>query len=212
MTVRNPRQREHRRRFVERTTVANIESALNSPAGLAAIARKRGQDPATAYEQLKSIVDNKELTLSVGTNWQLKMEILTMDRELQHLAARKWTIGIVEDKSDATFITSDHPVTLVPSNGKPPPSDTPLVFDMKETMLVFPVTKKIVALGTFEGMDSVVKLGTAQVAFLNGLVTMACDRQIYASSNAVPISFSLEGPIHKGSEVLADLTERARDE
>ncbi len=188
-TVRNPRWREIARDAIERLSRAIMDLALATPERWESQVRAMREDgvikgePKATYEQMKKFHEEGNYTVEVATGAHLLREFGVHEPILETMAARRWVLCIAGQESGG-FITSDHPVCLMHADGTLPTPKRPVGHGMRDTMVVFPLSSELLAIGTFEGAKGVADLDSAKVAQLNGIVGGFGERQIYARDDS----------------------------
>lgn len=197
--VRNPRFRETMRSFIDQVMRTAVSMVLATPERWEVQVRKMKaagamkDGPAVSYEQLKDFHDRGEYDISVSTASHIGRELDAQDTVLQANGQREWTLCIADPKSGG-FITCDHPVCLIHSDGRPPGRMRPAGFGTLKTTVIFSLSPELLVLGTFEGAGGVARMTPLQVAFMNTYICGFAERQIYARDS----SFEL---IHGDSKV-----------
>jgi hypothetical protein len=182
--VRHPLQRENVRGFIERTSKMVMEIALSTPERWNAQmrqAQKSGAVPAdhgVTYEQMLDFVKRDQYTVDVPNARHIALEFHVFDSVLRTLVDRKWTLCIAQPGA-GHFMSSDHPVILVHSDGVSASLQRPLGHGLTGTNLFFPINRELFAVGTFEGPAGERRVGSKGIASLNGIVLAHADRQLY---------------------------------
>lgn len=152
------------------------------------------------YEQAKKFVDDDEYDVSTNREYHIGMEFEVFDEILPIYFQRKWMLCRAADNTGG-FITSDQPVCLAwskPGIGGPlhPPG-----LGHKSTMLLFPLTRQLCLMGTFDGEAKAVDLNFRGVARINARIIRHAHRQVYAAHDKF-LFFSENNPLpHFGHEL-----------
>jgi hypothetical protein len=203
--VRNPRLRESMRRFREQTGRIIADLVLATPERWESQKRRAIEagyiDPRTSvtYEELKDFHRRGAYTIEVPTTSHIRAEFHVFEPVLRTMVRRKWTL-LVAAPGSGGFLTSDHPICLMNSHGAATLSNSP-GFGLTETTVLFPVTRDLVAIGTFEEGDKVLGVTPEQVALINGTVLHFADRQVYAASNKISVKLGLTEPTLRGEDI-----------
>jgi hypothetical protein len=142
-------------------------------------ANPKGND--IPYEQMREFVLGGEFDIELDQTHQIGLELGLIEPLLETLVKRKWTLRIAEDGA-GDFVTSDHPVVLMPVGWNP--GIYGVGFGLANTVVIFPLNRRMLLTGTFEGKDRVLSVGPVDVATHNRYVIMAAQRQVYAYNDA----------------------------
>lgn len=204
--VRNPRMRENMRGFQDALARRMLDLVLARPERWESQTRKAAEagyidpDHKVSYEQAKEFHERGEYTIEVANAAHIRTEFHVFDPVLRTMVDRKWTLFVASVGSGG-FLTCDHPVCLMNSNGEPPSLMHPLGYGMTETTVLFPITRDLAAAGTFERGDKVVELKPDQVAEINASVLHYAERQVYAADNHVGFKMGPSEPIVRGADI-----------
>jgi hypothetical protein len=135
-----------------------------------------------SYEDMREFHKKKEHTLEIPIHRFVISEIEIFDKILPLFFARKWTF-IMSNKEVGEFISSDHPVSLFSIK---PNSHNSVGYGTKDTEVVFPLSRYIAMLGSFN--DSCPQF-------------MHADKKIVAIINSRTLSFAKD-QIYSGNEDL----------
>ena len=181
MAIRVPHVRNTLDDFTDRLMKSVMWYWFNDPrakAGLAANFRERGEELTDeVYQGMKELYDSGTLTVTMDQNTTLGMTFDMAKTLLPLLAERKWALHIAADDAP-DFVTSDLPVILSWTDGAAGPD--PPAFGTMNTMLTFPLTRRVMAVSNFEGLAGIDALPTKFVAALNAM-TLTYGQQIYSS-------------------------------
>jgi len=213
LAIRNPHFREVMRRFVDDVTSRIMDLTLATKErweGQVAQMEKDGVDiSGVSYEDMKRFVEEKKYHLTVATDFHIHQELKGLDAILPHLFNRTWLL-VEATVEGGPFITSDHPVSL---RWKHPEEVPPFYrnspgFGMRDTQVIFPLSKNLVLIGEFEneedGSDiTAVTASPELVASINRMLIAGSRGQIYAPS----FNFKFDGRdgIASGNMLLAYL-------
>ncbi len=204
--VRHPIQREQFRKVMQHTarvigsmTVATRERYANQVRRATEAGFLR-PGVAVPYEKMRDFVERNEYTVSVPTGRHLLMELKMHQVVLESLVDRRWLLVRAADGT-GDFVTSDCPVALTNSDGAPPSHHRPLGHKTRGTSLLFPLTRRLFAIGTFEGPSGIFFANQSQVAALNTSTLQHAYREVYASSSKA--AFELGGKLVTAADVLS---------
>jgi len=199
--IRNPRLRDNVRQFQESVARQILDMSLATRERWESQVRqmiKAGvwdAPPIVPYEQLKKDNDDGGYRITVPRARLIQMEFKVFDSVLPHLVGRNWTLCIASTGSGG-FITSDHPVCLMWSDGSPSTSNRPVGYGLTGTTVVFPLTSELLMVGIFDGAGGRRALTPLQVATFNGIVAHHVERQVYASNSQARVLLpGLDAPI-----------------
>lgn len=183
--VRNPRLRENMRKFevqiLERITdlMLSTPQIWESQKRQAAAAGYLDPDTGVTYAQMKDFHDRGDYTIEIPTARHIEREFHVFEPIPKTMVDRKWDLLLAEPGS-GNFITSDHPVCLLDFDTPPEGSPLGVGYGMTKTLVYFPITRGIAAMGTFEAGGNVISASKEKVARLNTLVLHTASRQIFA--------------------------------
>ena len=129
--VRNPRLRETARDFIDSTSRLMMSLVLATPERWESQVRQMkaagviDDEPRVSYEQVKRFHEKGEYDIEISTASHIAREFKTHDSVLKTMAARKWLLCIADLESGG-FISSDHPVCLMHSDGETPSIGRPV--------------------------------------------------------------------------------------
>lgn len=189
--VRNPRFRKTMNKFMADIFNGVMQLALATPERWASQVKQMqeaGWDkPEVPYEEMKRVLEEDVGHWKVSRGFHIEMEFAgSIEKVLKTLVHRNWTLMVAEGEV-GNFITSDHPVCLSHTDGNTSSFQRPVGHAMTETTVLLPISKDLVAVGTFEGKVETVKATRVQVARLNSLIAQHSEDHIYASDDQFPI-------------------------
>lgn len=190
LAVRHPDRRESMRKFHAQIAKITMGMLLDRPEmydRVTAEMRSEGKirDDGPSYTDVKAFFDGGQYDIEVTNESHLHSEQTMHETALPLLAERSWMLYRVNPQ-EGHFITSDHPVSLTWRN----PSEIPPLyrhspgFGMRDTEVLFPLTKNLVLIGTFDGDSVYQKASPLLVAASNSRVANYCSRQIYSSKRS----------------------------
>ncbi len=189
--VRNPRFRKTMEKFMADVLNGIMQIALATPecwASQVKQMRDAGWDkPEVPYEEMKRVLNDGVSHWDVSRGFHINLEFAgSIEKVLKTLVHRNWTLMVARDDV-GNFITSDHPVCLSHVDGNAGSFQRPAGHAMTETTVLLPISKNLVAIGTFEGKVETVNSTRVQVARLNSLIAQHAEDHIYASDDQFPI-------------------------
>lgn len=191
--VRNPRLRDNMSAFYDQILRQVMDVALasrerwESQVAQATAAGHMKADSKITYEQMKDFHERGEYSIEMANAMHIGAEFTMFEPVLQTMVKRKWVLFVAQSDSGG-FITSDHPACLV--DMEPRPNGIYGVgFGMLRTMVVFPVTRELAAVGTFEGENMVVLADRNKAAEINNVVLQFATRQVFAADSQTSVRF-----------------------
>ncbi|HRF09255.1 MAG TPA: DUF4238 domain-containing protein [Xanthobacteraceae bacterium] len=184
-SVRNPRLRGTFSEFEDRVMKSILElSTANKERwqSLETRAREAGYFEGkqnVSYEDIRDFVKRGEFKMELPREQHIVNEFKGFDAVLPHLFRRRWGL-LRAPQGSSGFVTCDHPVFLYFSDPKLRGGLYGPGHGMNGTELVFPVTRMLAVVGTFEGVDVVRDLDEDGVARVNGAATAFAKQQVYA--------------------------------
>lgn len=218
MATRNPRLRRTWANFQERIYKTIAEITVSSRERFENIARRaeaarpaevRREIKPEDYDDVKAFVASGEYDVVTHQNNHIKLEVDTFETVLRTLINRKWILQIAT-KTTGDFVTSDHPVVLRSTAELPGLLGRAIGHGMRRTMLIFPLTRRMCLLGTFEGQDGVVPVGAKMVAQANSMIIDTADAQVYAYDDS--FHYWKDGRLHPGNDLWRDPDAQVRAE
>lgn len=106
--------------------------------------------------------------------------------------------------SDSSFITSDHPISLMWADPRERGRMPPPGFGLTKTQVLFPLSHELAMIGAFEMRDEERDTDALQVARINGSTFLHCKRQVYGRDRAFPYLLTHNPEIRRGDQLLDD--------
>lgn len=179
--ARLPRTRTLFTHVTDNFSKAQLREQLSTPDGwkqfkavLEAHGRKVSDDE---YEGFRRFAFSDNYTVNLDQTSQVQMMVHAVDPMLPLLAMRHWSLGVA-DESAPDFICSDAPVSLQPMKGSDKAAQISL--DSPNTLLCFPITRRLVALATYERRSPILGVNDQGVAGFNAM-TLTGARQLFSS-------------------------------
>lgn len=185
MAIRNPLVRQNHNKFQTQVLRRIMDLEFASKERYEATVQRMKEDgisfsgPDIAFEDLKKFHQDGEYSITIENTINVISEMKTVPTVAALLTKRKWTL-IITGKTAGHFICCDHPVSLTWNDGKLQGGFHPPGYALPSTDVVFPVTKEMALIGTFEGEDRVITANADSVALLNSRIIENCDWQIYS--------------------------------
>lgn len=172
--IRNPWRRAHWSSVME-----NIYKRLIGEMIHRDIFIKNGMSKEDSIK-LKDLHEKDGYTVNTPREQHISLELKSLDTVLSCLVDRKWKLFISHD--DDFFISSDNPVMLdyFDPDKIPPMHRNSPGFCLLNTFVIFPLTRNLLLLGSFEGSDGCDILKKEDVAFFNSITIHKAVKQIFA--------------------------------
>jgi hypothetical protein len=205
IAARNPVFRENFRAFKTQVMKVIAQMHVSSPEvyqrSIDAAIRDGFVDPELAkklsYEDAKKFVTEENYTIEFPHGSDAPAEFHGQDTVLQQLGMRKWMF-ISAPADSPGFVTCDYPVCL--SFEDPSIRRRAVGHAMPGTNLVFPVCRRLVVIGSFEG-EGGRKVGDESfVERINAHIASFAVRHVLGSGNDV--RFAVDGGVKVGAEML----------
>ena len=218
MATRNPRLRRNWSDFQERIYKTVAEITVSSRERFESIARKaeaarpaevRREIKPEDYENVKALIASDEYNVVTHQNTHIKLEMSTFETVLRTLIDRKWMLQITT-KTAGNFVTCDHPVVLRNTREVPGIFGRAAGHGMRNTMLLFPLTRRMSLLGSFEGQDGVIPASSSLVAETNSMIIDNADAQVYAYDDS--FQYWKGRRLYSGKELYRDPDAQLRAE
>ncbi len=215
VAMRNPRQRETVRRFMEDIYNAQLDLLTATPDRWERTMQRMRNDGEiesesdVSYEEVREFLERRDYDISVSREYQIGLEFDTFDTVLATLARRNWCLLVYEGRHTG-FITSDHPVCLQWSEPKMQTGLYGPGFGLRGTEVLFPVSSSLALLGAFEIQEDVVRANDHTAALMNAAIASHSERQVYCRSLDFMYWSQKTGTIRKGSRLADDASFRKK--
>lgn len=217
LAVRHPLMRENfggaESEVARKLLSLTLETKERWEASVAAM-KERGEqvNESLTYEELKAAWEGGGYKIEVPRETHIRNETRVFEPVLLTMVNRRWMM-LVADEAAGPFITCDRPVSLTWKH----PERVPIMYrgspgyGMPNTEVIFPISKRLALIGSFEDPDRIVPATREQVANVNSHVIMFA-RQIYAPKLGFLSLHPGTGEIISGENLLAMAREsRARN-
>ena len=142
--------------------------------------------PEVDLDAFREFVKSDEYTIEFSQNFHINNLMTTLlpvayETIAPLLALRHWVLWVAEDGA-GHFITSDRPVLLTWNVEVPPFYENSPGFGLENTLVIFPISKKHVIYGKFDGpRGAVIPAYAEQVALINRMMSQSVVRFIYST-------------------------------
>ncbi len=208
MAVKNPRLRENFSSMRAHTAKMIMDLAISTPERWAAQMRAAKKDGFLAadaemdYERMRAFLESGEYEIKTLTMEHLRVELLTVEKVMPHIAGRKWMLFRAPPGS--SFSTSDHPVSLMWADPRERGRMPPPGFGLTKTQVLFPLSRELAMIGAFEMRDEERDTDALHVAQINGSTFLHCKRQVYGQDGGFPYILTHNPEIRRGDQLLDD--------
>ncbi|MDR6632471.1 hypothetical protein J2X72_001255 [Phyllobacterium sp. 1468] len=186
LAIRNPRLRGNMASSLSGLYKRIMDISLSSKDRWEAVTRRMEREGYATkgnvtYEQLREFVDRGEYDILTTTTGHASMEIRSYTKLIHVFGNRRWTLFKAAPEA-GDFITSDHPVCLF--DKRQPTAYSPIGYGTRETVLIFPVTRRLLLWGEFEdGDETTLEMPPDLVWQMNSRIASYATRQVYAADN-----------------------------
>jgi hypothetical protein len=129
------------------------------------------------YEEYRRFAMSDDYYVDFDQSSHVQLMVKMIDALLPALAARNWSLGIAANDAP-DLISSDVPVWLSPTTGAD--LSKPLTLDCPDTLLTFPITRRLIALAQFEPKSPIVGVHPMGIAGFNTMTAKEAS-QLFAS-------------------------------
>ena len=210
LMLRNPRLRETMRKFHEDIAKSMMELSLATKERweeqIAEVKAAGGlkDEPQISYEDMKRFVEKGDYKIDLRNEYQVGLELSTMDKILPILFERNWVL-LKAPKGSGGFVTSDHPASLIFTDPKMRGKFYGPGLGLTGTDIFFPVSPRLGIIGAFEiPKNNEIEVDEATVASCNGRTATFADRQIYARDVNFTYLMEVGEQPRKGSRLISD--------
>ncbi len=168
--ARTPRIRNLVSGVVEKTVKNHLCKSIETPSGWHEFKEfliERGTQVCEEdREHYRQFVSDGDYSVAIDQTWHVKMMIDMVNELLPYLADRHWTLGVVADNAP-DLICSDFPVGIMPLKAVNP--SAPMTRINPNTLLTFPLTRRLIVLAASEPRPPVVGVHEGGVAGFNAI-------------------------------------------
>jgi hypothetical protein len=180
MITRVPRTRKVVAGSIDRASKTDFRKLFATRAGWAQFretCERAGHPvPDEEYEKYKRFADSEDYTVDLDQTTHVQMMATHMiDSVLPPLAKRTWSLAVAAPNAP-DLICSDCPVALWPS--KCADMDKPITLLSPDTVLSFPITRRLVAIGRYERQKRILGIKPQGIALCNTW-TLSGARQVF---------------------------------
>jgi len=208
MAVRIPRSRAPISKFINEISQNFLQLSISTPERWEATKRRiveqgNAEFANMTYAEARETFRPGQGTFDFHQTWHVGILLERAKAILQPLADREWIFFRADDES-GDFICSDHPLSLIWTNGDQGFYDPG--HGSTGTDVSFPLSRRWAILGRFEGEGGIYRATRATVAAINSRTAMFA-RQIYSTAEDL-IWTKRDGSIGNAVDLLAQVAAR----
>jgi hypothetical protein len=210
LAARNPVMRQHATKRATDQWIRRIEEATDTPAKYAAViakAQAAGDLPPDVnadFDKHQAFLASRNFTVDFPHGYYVPAEFDAMDEILRMLGTRHWLILRAAEDSPG-FVTTDRAVTLCRRDGRHPSPEYPVGYDSPDTLVTFPLSPRLFALGSFRETGKRLRISDANrhiVARANFTIIRTCHRQVFSPDGSFEVRPAPESPVVVGKAIL----------
>lgn len=189
LAIRTPAQREHLSSPLKQIAKFIMKSSVSSP--------QRWEDCKSnyenekgkplpydlSYEKIRDFVNGDNFEIDVMREFMIGMEMQCVPVITELLHKRDWSLMTISDGQE-TFITSDNPVCLMWTNPELAHGGYSPGFGLKDTVVLFPVSKSLLLAGEFDGREGVFDCNDEQIAIFNTSIIRHTAERLFSSTGS----------------------------
>jgi hypothetical protein len=178
-SARVPKLRRMREQYYDATARVILDTVAQSDETFDAAMRQMAASgvPVANTSRGKLLAALPNLRFQINPSTLIRDMLWASEAVNDLLCMRKWAL-LVAEPGVPDFVTSDNPVSLVPTRRTTPHA---LGFAMPHTAVFYPLTPRLALHGTFEGRQRrVVSLRSEQVAAVNLATILAAQRFVWS--------------------------------
>lgn len=216
LSVRNPIVRSHVQKRAEEHWIKTIEDATDTPEKYAALVAKAqaagdvAKDAKPDFEKHRAFLSKRQFTVEFPHGTFVPTEFDIVDDLIPTLGRRNWVI-VQAAKDSGGFVTTDRPVTPCRRDGKLPSAEHPADYNSQDTLVLFALSPKLLAIGYPGDNERPPRLADADrnlVARANFDMIRVCQKQIFAPDDSFEVRRSPKAPVFAGGKILDLFGER----
>jgi hypothetical protein len=210
LAVRNPIVREHANKRAQEQWIRSIEDATDTPEKFAAIFAKAqaagdiDKNLTPDFDKHRDFLSARRFTVGFPYGTHVPAEFDAVDDLLRQLGMRRWMVLRAPAHSGG-FVTTDRPVTPARRDGLHPSNKTPVDFRSANTLILFPLSPTLLALGHLGGANPTVPLVDISrdlVARANFTTIRVCRQWVLAPRADFEVKPAENAPISLGNDIL----------
>lgn len=153
--------------------------------------------PTVDYGTMRDFIKRGAYDIVPSQNLLVDLGLKGMDAVLPRLGQRSWSI-VVAEKDAGYFVTSDNPLVLLRTDGQ----HMPVGHGLLDTMVIFPLTRKVLLRGEFDKPEELLHADDRIVASYNSMVIDHAMTQVYAYNDG--FQYMKKQVLHAGEDLHRD--------
>lgn len=149
---------------------------------VASIPEEQRNNAGFSEEALRDFIRSRRYNISFEQTFHIQMMMEVLPKLASVLAARNWHV-MRSVETDAYFVCSDHPVSLLHKIQLPTPFGPG--YGMAQTLVFFPVSRNCAVVGSFENESHPTECHRKQIAWVNGYTAYHAVRYVYAATKEI---------------------------
>jgi hypothetical protein len=210
LAVRNPIIREHVNKRATEHWIRTIENATDTPEKFAAVFAKAqaagdiDKSLTPDFVQHREFLTAHRFTVEFPHGSFVPAEFDAVDDILRQLGMLRWTV-LRAPADSGGFVTTDRPVTPARRDGLHPSNMNPVDFRSENTLVFFPLSPDLLALGHFGDANPTPRLADIDqelVARANFTTIRVCRQWVFAPDATFEVKPAQSAPTFLGDEIL----------
>jgi hypothetical protein len=210
LAVRNPIIREYVNKRATEQWIRAIEDATDTPEKFASVFAKAqvagdiGKSLIPDFDKHREFLTARQFTVEFPHGNFVPAEFDAVDDLLRQLGMRRWTV-LRAPADSGGFVTTDRPVTPARRDGLHPSHKNPVDFRSENTLVFFPLSPNLLALGYFGDANPRLRLTDINrelVARANFTTIRVCRQWVLASDANFEVKAGQSAPTFLGDKIL----------
>jgi uncharacterized protein DUF4238 len=210
LAVRNPIVREHVHKKATEQWIRALEEATDTPEKFAAVFAKAqaagdiDKNLSADFDKHREFLSARRFTVEFPHGSFVPAEFDAVDDLLQQLGRRRWIILRAAADSGG-FVTTDRPLTPARRDGLHPSSRSPVDFGSEHTLVFFPLSPDLLALGHVgdgNPRPRLIDVNRELVARANFTTVRVCRQWVFAPDATFEVKPAQRAPTFKGEEIF----------
>lgn len=131
-------------------------------------------------EELKLMFEAGLIKGGPTQEFLIEMELSQIPHAVELLRARRWSLTVAEE---AEFVSSDRPANLVWTEDTFEPTPYPPGLALMGTTILFPISRRVMLMGSFEGPEDVYGANRSLVAAYNAVIARTAENQVFCRAD-----------------------------
>lgn len=191
IAITSPAFRDMRAGIIRQMGTVMMHNMVASPERWAEVTAGASADPRIGgdpvpYEEARAAVENGEIVPVAAKEVLIEQEWKLWPAILPLLEARKWTL-LIAPSGSAGFVTSDRPFSLKWNDASLDNPNYGPGLGSSDTNLIFPLSRDLALVGSFEAGGGAVEVDEMRVAVINLMIFSGAMRQLYGAADFATI-------------------------